>query len=200
MYQSILRREFFEKPQPGLPESFLLLIRELNALGLDFEIRKVDTKTIKIQTSLCDIFQNVEDRLKLRALYKKATDQEFIFKRNHYLDTLPNDEREEDKKNIFKQIKIENPFYTYTPKNRLINKKYQQLLEELKIKNFDEIENSEEEQNDERSQNEKEKQPGGEQNGREENTKEENQNREDQNRENSDGNRITIKSKRAKRK
>jgi DNA-directed RNA polymerase beta subunit len=37
MYEAILVRKEVEKPTPSIPESFLALIRELHALGLDFQ-------------------------------------------------------------------------------------------------------------------------------------------------------------------
>ena len=40
MYESILVRKEIEKPNPSIPESFLALIRELQALGLDFSMKK----------------------------------------------------------------------------------------------------------------------------------------------------------------
>jgi DNA-directed RNA polymerase subunit beta len=41
MYEAILVRKEVEKPT-SIPESFLALIRELHALGLDFSIYKFD--------------------------------------------------------------------------------------------------------------------------------------------------------------
>jgi len=79
MYSSILTRRNVEKPLPNITESFLLLVRELNALGLNFSFHKIDTKfanprhtNIKIVNHLeQNIFQSIEDRLSIRALLMK---------------------------------------------------------------------------------------------------------------------------------
>jgi len=66
MYESILVRKDVEKPTPSLPEAFLALIRELNALGLDFSIRKFDGgfySTTNIQETEKDMFKDLEERL-----------------------------------------------------------------------------------------------------------------------------------------
>ena len=59
MYESILIRKEIEKPNPSIPESFLALIRELNALGLDFSMRKFENgfnSTTNIHDTERDIF------------------------------------------------------------------------------------------------------------------------------------------------
>jgi DNA-directed RNA polymerase beta subunit len=47
MYESLLVRKKIPKPNPSIPESFLTLIRELHALGLDLSFQK-SAKTIEI--------------------------------------------------------------------------------------------------------------------------------------------------------
>jgi DNA-directed RNA polymerase subunit beta len=42
IYESILVRKEIEKPNPSIPESFLALMRELHALGLDFSVKKLE--------------------------------------------------------------------------------------------------------------------------------------------------------------
>ena len=42
MYEALLVRNELEKPTPSIPESFTALIRELNALGLDFSFKKFE--------------------------------------------------------------------------------------------------------------------------------------------------------------
>jgi hypothetical protein len=42
MYEALLVRKETEKPTPSISEAFLALIRELQALGLDFSIRKFE--------------------------------------------------------------------------------------------------------------------------------------------------------------
>ena len=71
MYESILVRKEIEKPNPSIPESFLALIRELQALGLDFSLKKFESgieSPNNLRESEKDIFKEIELRLKLRAL------------------------------------------------------------------------------------------------------------------------------------
>ena len=42
MYEALLVRKKINKPNPSIPESFLALIRELQSLGLDFSMKKVE--------------------------------------------------------------------------------------------------------------------------------------------------------------
>ena len=80
MYESILVRKDVEKPTPSLPEAFLALIRELNALGLDFSIRKFDGgfySTTNIQDTEKDMFKDLEERLQLRALLSRKKTEQF---------------------------------------------------------------------------------------------------------------------------
>jgi DNA-directed RNA polymerase subunit beta len=80
MYESLLVRRNVEKPNPSIPEAFLALIRELNALGLDFSIKKLEggfyssTKIVDIEK---DIFHDIENRLKLRALLSRKKSEQF---------------------------------------------------------------------------------------------------------------------------
>jgi DNA-directed RNA polymerase subunit beta len=80
MYESILSRKQLEKPNPSIPEAFLALIRELNALGLDFSLRKIEggfnslTKFIDIEKK---IFEELETRLKLRTLLSQKKVEQF---------------------------------------------------------------------------------------------------------------------------
>jgi DNA-directed RNA polymerase subunit beta len=74
MYESILVRKNISKPNPSIPESFLTLVRELHALGLDFSFQKIVTQTLdpkKIGTEEKDVFEDMESRLKLRALLSR---------------------------------------------------------------------------------------------------------------------------------
>jgi DNA-directed RNA polymerase subunit beta len=80
MYESILVRKEMEKPNPSIPEAFLALIRELHALGLDFSIRKFEggfDSTTDIQEVEKEIFQELETRLKLRALLARKKAEQF---------------------------------------------------------------------------------------------------------------------------
>lgn len=74
IYESIMVRREIIKPSPLIPEAFLALIRELNALGLDFSMKKIDggfysTTNLKIEDK--KIFKEVEKRLKLRKLIER---------------------------------------------------------------------------------------------------------------------------------
>jgi DNA-directed RNA polymerase subunit beta len=88
MYEAILVRKEVEKPNPSIPESFLALIRELHALGLDFSIQKFNggfysTTTMKQVEK--DIFKDIEVRLKLRALLVRKKAEQFA-KATNFLD------------------------------------------------------------------------------------------------------------------
>jgi len=88
MYESILVRKEVEKPNPSIPESFLALMRELHALGLDFSIKKFDSgfySTTTIKDSEKDIFKDIELRLKLRALLARKKAEQFA-KSNNFVD------------------------------------------------------------------------------------------------------------------
>jgi hypothetical protein len=74
MYQSLVQRTKTPKPNPSVSESFLALIRELQALGLDFSMQKIENtlqKKNKIQTKEKDLFKDIEQRLFLRTLYER---------------------------------------------------------------------------------------------------------------------------------
>lgn len=80
MYEAILVRKDVDKPNPSIPESFLALIRELNALGLDFSIRKFEGgfySTRETQEIEKNIFEELEVRLKLRALLDRKKAEQF---------------------------------------------------------------------------------------------------------------------------
>jgi DNA-directed RNA polymerase subunit beta len=80
MYESILVRKETEKPNPSIPEAFLALVRELNALGLDFSMRKFENtfgSTTTIEDLEIDLFKELESRLKLRALLSRKKAENF---------------------------------------------------------------------------------------------------------------------------
>jgi DNA-directed RNA polymerase subunit beta len=80
MYESLLVRKHIEKPNPSIPEAFLALIRELNALGLDFSLRKFQNgflSTTNFQDTEKEIFKELEIRLKLRALLSRKKAEHF---------------------------------------------------------------------------------------------------------------------------
>ena len=80
MYESILVRKEIRKPNPSIPESFLTLMRELHALGLDFSFQKIEAQIInpeKVQREEKDMFFAMESRLKLRALLARNKIEQF---------------------------------------------------------------------------------------------------------------------------
>ena len=80
MYEAILVRKEVAKPSPSIPESFLALIRELNALGLDFSIKKFGSgfeSTTDIKENEKDMFKDLKTRLKLRALLVRKKAEQF---------------------------------------------------------------------------------------------------------------------------
>ena len=88
MYEAILVRKEVEKPNPSIPESFLALIRELHALGLDFSIQKFEGgfySTTNMREIEKDIFKELEIRLKLRALLVRKKAEQFA-KANNFID------------------------------------------------------------------------------------------------------------------
>lgn len=88
MYEAILVRKEVEKPNPSIPESFLALIRELHALGLDFSIKKFEGgfySTTNMKEVEKDIFKELEVRLKLRALLVRKKAEQFA-KATNFLD------------------------------------------------------------------------------------------------------------------
>ena len=80
IYESILIRKEVDKPKPSIPDSFLALVRELNALGLDFSMRKFENgfnSTTNMYDSERDIFIELENRLMLRALLSRKKTEQF---------------------------------------------------------------------------------------------------------------------------
>ena len=67
MYESLVENTL--KPKPQLPDTFLVLIRELNALGLDFSLNIINNNKI-IQTTELNIFKNIETYLQLKVNLK----------------------------------------------------------------------------------------------------------------------------------
>jgi len=106
MYEAILVREEVDKPTPSVPEAFLALVRELQALGLDFSMRKLDHgfySTTNITDIEKDIFQDMEKRLHLRALLARKKAEEFP----KFLEDTSDPhlkEKEKEKKRLLKKI------------------------------------------------------------------------------------------------
>jgi DNA-directed RNA polymerase subunit beta len=103
MYEALLVRKGIPKPTPSIPESFLALIRELNALGLDFSMRKFEGgfySTTPFTEIEKDIFKDLELRLKLRALLARKkveqTTKPLIY--NEKIKNLENSKKSSKKK------------------------------------------------------------------------------------------------------
>jgi DNA-directed RNA polymerase subunit beta len=110
MYESILVRKETEKPNPSIPEAFLALIRELNALGLDFSMRKFDSTfgaTTNLEDTEIDLFKELEIRLKLRALLSRKKAENFG-KSSVLIDKeeLSNQIKIKEKNKILEKLKI----------------------------------------------------------------------------------------------
>nr|YP_009545200.1 RNA polymerase beta subunit [Synura uvella]AYO28354.1 RNA polymerase beta subunit [Synura uvella] len=109
MYESILIRNEMEKPNPSIPEAFSALIRELNALGLDFSFKKFEggfystTDTKEVEK---DLFLELETRLKLRALLARKKAEQFVQSVNMYEQKeILKSEKLKEKKNILEKLK-----------------------------------------------------------------------------------------------
>ncbi len=73
MYSVIATVESIPKPSPTISETYLVLVRELNSLGLDFSARKAKNSFSSSRNNGCstlDLFETVEERLKLRQLIR----------------------------------------------------------------------------------------------------------------------------------
>jgi DNA-directed RNA polymerase subunit beta len=80
MYEAILVRKEIEKPTPSIPEAFVALIRELQSLGLEFSMKKIENgfySTSDIVEIEKDLFSELETRLKLRALLTRKKAEQF---------------------------------------------------------------------------------------------------------------------------
>ena len=109
MYEAILIRKEIEKPTPSIPESFLALMRELHALGLDFSMKKFENgfySTTNTQEIEKDIFKDLEIRLKLRALLARKKAEQFA-KSTNSMDKVENYviEKQIEKKKILEKLK-----------------------------------------------------------------------------------------------
>jgi DNA-directed RNA polymerase subunit beta len=107
MYESLLVRKNIEKPTPSIPEAFLALIRELNALGLDFSLKKFEGgfySTSSFKEKDQELFVDLENRLKLRALLSKKKAEQFAKPIENFRDQAINDEKIKEKKKILEKL------------------------------------------------------------------------------------------------
>ncbi len=58
-YESIVKGENIEKP--GIPESFKVLIKEMQSLGLDVEVLSEEGREVKVDTEQDEIMKTVEE-------------------------------------------------------------------------------------------------------------------------------------------
>lgn len=116
VYESIVVRNFKEKPSACMPEGFLLLIRELNALGLEFSLKKLkgyqdydNNGQSKEKDAFVNIFDEMEKRLKLRAIYHRKKFEIIPLKkaRRHEdkIHEYKMDKRNENKIKVFEALK-----------------------------------------------------------------------------------------------
>ena len=109
MYEALLVRNELEKPTPSIPESFTALIRELNALGLDFSFKKFEGgfySTTDIKEIEKDLFFELELRLKLRALLTRKKAEQFSQKMNNNEKAeFLNSEKKQEKISLLEKIK-----------------------------------------------------------------------------------------------
>ena len=114
MYEALLVRKKINKPSPSIPESFLALIRELQSLGLDFSMKKVENgfySTSDINEIEKDIFSDLEIRLKLRALLARKKAEQFGKSTNEFdANDLIGMENELEKQKIITKLKQMDPF------------------------------------------------------------------------------------------
>jgi DNA-directed RNA polymerase subunit beta len=109
MYEALLVRKKINKPNPSIPESFLALIRELQSLGLDFSMKKVENgfySTTDVEEVEKDIFSDLEIRLKLRALLTRKKAEQFGKSMGEFDSTdLSGMENELEKQKIIEKLK-----------------------------------------------------------------------------------------------
>ena len=80
MYEAIVSRTDTKKPSPSLSETFLALIRELNALGLDFsaiQVKQEEQNTKKMKKIEKDLFKEIERRLHIRSSFDRKKTERF---------------------------------------------------------------------------------------------------------------------------
>ncbi len=70
MYEHIVSGGAIEQPMPSIPETFLVLVRELNSLGLDFSAKKIEGDSFFSLTKvkLVNIFESAQANLELKSL------------------------------------------------------------------------------------------------------------------------------------
>ncbi len=88
-YRSIAMDDLKQKPNPGIGETFLMLIRELNALGLDFNPEKIELfveKKPKLYLNRDNFFEKIEARLDLKALIEKIKIKKLILQKKYKLE------------------------------------------------------------------------------------------------------------------
>jgi len=110
IYESLLVRKEIEKPNPSIPEAFLALIRELNALGLDFSLHKLNGgfySLSEIKESEKKIFSDLEKRLKLRALLSRKKAEQYAKASNFLKPNLNIQEKLKEKKKILEKFQKE---------------------------------------------------------------------------------------------
>lgn len=111
LYKTISSGEYYEKPNPSFSETLVSLIREMNALGLDFQFFKnsLNSKTIFNSSNLANsskqeikIFTLLEERLKLRFKSEELKFRYSDFQKKNKENELINSEKfQEQEKLLF---------------------------------------------------------------------------------------------------
>ena len=97
-YESIVKGE--NVPEPGVPEGFKVLIKELQSLGLDVRLLSPDNKELELKENIDEgiDFNNIEDS-------KKFVDEENIIDENELTDGYS---EEDDEENLLDTDEIDN--------------------------------------------------------------------------------------------
>ena len=104
-YESIVKGENI--PEPGIPESFKVLVKELQSLGLDLRLYTKDDKELELK-------ENIEDGIDFNIEDKKAIDDAIVDEseiKDNYIETdenIENDNQESDE--IFEPIDDDDSF------------------------------------------------------------------------------------------
>lgn len=98
-YESIVKGE--NVPEPGVPESFKVLIKELQSLGLDVRLYSEDNKELEIKENIEEGI-DLEDHKKLLNEEDVIIDQEL--EENYVEETDPDELLEEDSDELFEEL------------------------------------------------------------------------------------------------
>ena len=93
-YEAIVKGENI--PEPGIPESFKVLIKEMQSLGLDVKVLSGDNEEIELREALdVDGISSIENMIDMEAASNRAQD-EFFAEDSGFSEEKTDDEAEED--------------------------------------------------------------------------------------------------------